>query len=336
MARSSRVSVCIPVYNGGAYIGEAVRSVLCQSYDNLQLVICDNCSTDGTEDRVRSFRDDRITYNRNEANLGLVGNANRCLELATGEYVCILHHDDAMLPENLERKVRLLDLHPQVGFVHSDIVVVDSSGNVRANHIWDVDSRRDYVEDGFTVFRRFVKKMPWGASIFIGAVVARRSCYERVGGFSPRLAYCNDSEMFMRLMLFYDVACIGTPLVKYRVHEQSTSSNWGNYCAAPYLKEHYRAVKSVFDAYRKRIPGAGRLWSEVSLTFGRRALQLCRYWEQQDSACAVGLLKEAVRMAPSIVTEALFWKLALRMVIGTKWLELLRGMRDAGRRRGNG
>ena len=92
----SSVSVCTPVYNGGDYIEQTIRSILAQTYENFQLIVCDNCSTDNTEEIVRSFKDPRIFYNRNERNLGLVGNANRCLELAEGDYVHILHHDDIM------------------------------------------------------------------------------------------------------------------------------------------------------------------------------------------------------------------------------------------------
>ena len=220
-----KVSVCIPVYNGSAYIAESINSVLAQTYEDFNLIVCDNCSTDNTEEIVRSFSDPRLTYIRNTKNLGLVGNSNRCLDLAKGEYVCILHHDDVMLPENLERKIRLLDEHPEVGFVHSNLIVIDSDGEVFAENIWHEDSRRDYIEDGQTVFRRFLDNLPLGTSIFIGAVLARRSCYEHIGGFNSELPHCTDSEMWMRMLLFYDVACIGTPLVKYRWFGVSTSKS---------------------------------------------------------------------------------------------------------------
>ena len=98
-----KVSVCIPVYNGSEYLAESIKSVLSQTYNNFHLFVCDNCSTDNTEEIVRSFHDPRLTYVRNAENIGLVGNSNRCLELANGKYVNIWHHDDVMLPENIER-----------------------------------------------------------------------------------------------------------------------------------------------------------------------------------------------------------------------------------------
>ena len=74
--------------------------------------------------------------------------------------------------------------------------------------------------------------------------------YHRLGSFNPALIHCNDSEMLMRMLLFYDVACIGKPLVKYRVHPTSASSSFGNYTSAQYLREHYAAAQIIFDTYR--------------------------------------------------------------------------------------
>src|SRR5262249_26443707 len=108
-SRGPKVSVCLPVYNGANYLAESMTSVLTQTYEDYRLIVADNCSTDATPDIVAGFKDRRIVYHRNAANLGLVGNHNRCLELAGGEYVCIWHHDDVMLPTNLEEKVGTLD-----------------------------------------------------------------------------------------------------------------------------------------------------------------------------------------------------------------------------------
>ena len=77
-----KVSVCIPVYNGSDYIADTIQSVLEQTYKDFHILVCDNCSTDNTEEIVRNFRDPRLTYTQNPKNLGLIGNANRCLELA--------------------------------------------------------------------------------------------------------------------------------------------------------------------------------------------------------------------------------------------------------------
>jgi glycosyltransferase involved in cell wall biosynthesis len=312
-----KVSVCMPVYNGSDYIAEAIESVLEQTYKDFSLIVCDNCSTDNTEEIARNFRDSRITYVRNPRNLGPVANANRCLELAEGEYVCIFHHDDVMLQDNLERKVRLLDEHPKAGFVHSNIILIDPLGNVIAQQIWNEDSRKDYMEDGLAVFYRFVKSFHLSSNIFIGSVLARRSCYERVGGFNPDLPHCNDGEMWMRMLLFYNIACIGKPLVKYRVHATSASSSWGDYTSVNYIKEHYLAVAMIFDKYKDHIPDEERLKQQVFFSFAEHALKCASgHFSKELFASGRMLFHEALKMYPRIFRSMLFWKAAARLTVG--------------------
>jgi len=321
----AKVSVCIPVYNGSEYIAESIDSVLAQTYEDFHLIVCDNCSTDNTEEIVRSFQDPRLKYVRNAENLGLVGNSNRCLELAKGEYVCIWHHDDVMLPDNLERKVHLLDEHPDVGFVHSNLILIDEKGEIVAPQIWNEDSRRDYIEDGLTVIKKHLSYLPAGAIIFIGAVLARRKCYEKVGGFNPELPHCNDSEMWLRIMLFYNIACIATPLVKYRVHPISASSDWGNYTSVPYLKEHYLAATMFFKRHSDRIPQVEILKPKIFFSFAEQALKLANIaTDKGDFHKGKMLFKEARNFSPRIIKKISFWKTALKIAIGAKGVDLAR------------
>src|SRR5262245_14501161 len=118
------VSVCIPTYNGAKFVAEAVQSVLVQSSTDFELLVVDDGSTDGTLDIVRSFTDSRIQIHQNEKRLGIPKNWNHCLALARGEYICLFHQDDVMLPENLQRKVQVLAADPIVGLVHSAVEIV--------------------------------------------------------------------------------------------------------------------------------------------------------------------------------------------------------------------
>ena len=327
---SPKVSVCTPVYNGSPYIAECINSVLSQTYKNFHHIVCDNCSTDNTEAIVASFHDSRLTYVRNTENIGLVGNSNRCLDLADGEYVCIFHHDDVMLPDNLEHKVQLLDEHPEVGFVHSNLIVIDGNSKVVARDIWNEDSRRDYIEDGLTAFKKYISYLPLGASFFIGSVLARRECYEKLGRFSPELIHCHDSEMWMRMLLFYDVACIGTPLVKYRVHSTTASSNWGDYTSIPFIKEHYQAVNMIFNKYKDKIHQSKSLKRQIFKSFGERALKLaCSALTSGDFATGRMFFREAVRMSPWIIKSPLSWKAAGGLTIGPTGINLYQSAKKA-------
>jgi glycosyltransferase involved in cell wall biosynthesis len=320
-----KVSVCIPVYNGAAYIGEAIESVLRQTFEDFSLIVSDNCSTDNTSEIVNSFSDSRITYVRNAENLGLVGNANRCLQLSDGEYICILHHDDIMLPDNLQHKVRVLDENPQVGLVHSNLFVTDASGQVLWD--WDEDVKRDYVEEGHVAFRRYIIRMPRGAMIFIGAILARRACYERLGGFRQELRYANDSEMWMRILLFYDLACVGQPLVAWRQHGTNESTNLG--LGVQWMEEHFLATRIIFNEFHDRIRDWKKLKKEVDEDFVAQALR------RGIIACGNNdfeMGKEFLRLAGKFSRNSLlgmkdYWGLKTRLLLGPKGAKLYRPLK---------
>src|SRR5947209_2316751 len=113
------VSVGIPTFNRPELLRQCILSVLAQTFLDFEVIVCDNSATPQTGDVVASIKDDRIRYYRNNTNLGYVGNFNRCLSLSRGSYVTVFHDDDLMLPENLRLKVRALEAHREVGFVHS-------------------------------------------------------------------------------------------------------------------------------------------------------------------------------------------------------------------------
>lgn len=325
-SQAPKVSVCIPVYNGANYIAESIASVLAQTYRDFRLVVCDNCSTDNTADIVQSFRDPRVTYVRNQKNLGVVGNYNRALSIVESDYICFWHHDDVMLPENLEHKVFVLDNNPKVGFVHSNVILIDTEGKALAQQWWE-DSERDYIEDGLTVFHRFIRNMPIGAMIFIGAVLARRTCYLRLGGYRPELRYTHDSEMWMRMSLFYDVACLGTPLVKWRQHQNSASSGLGY--DVHWLEEHCRAAQIILSDHRDRIPQWKHLREQITATFAKRAFH--EGWHAYDNgnlAVAKSYLILAMWAYPTVMRTQEFWHLALRLAAGPTGVRLYRSLRE--------
>jgi glycosyltransferase involved in cell wall biosynthesis len=292
------VSVCLPVYNGAAHIAESIESVLAQTYGNFRLIVSDNCSTDDTAAIVRSFGDHRITYVRNARNLGVVGNFNRCLSLADGEYVCIWAYDDVMLPENLERKVRILNENPGVAFVHSNVYQIDRQGQILGEH-WAEDSRRDYVEKGQEVIARYLRNMVDFSIVFIGSVLARRTCYERVGGYRCELPLTCDGEMWMRMLLFYDVACIGAPLVKYRIHPAMGTMA---YHGPPYLEQHYLAARIILSEHKARLPQRAGLKRRVFMAFADRALKEAIMTALRlDFASAAAYARLAAIISPQIL-----------------------------------
>ena len=102
------VSVIMPSYNTEKYIAESIRSVLAQTYENWELIIVDDCSSDHTDEIVAAFKDDRICYIKNEQNCGAAISRNRAIDAAKGRYIAFLDSDDLWHPEKLERQLRFM------------------------------------------------------------------------------------------------------------------------------------------------------------------------------------------------------------------------------------
>ena len=114
-----KVSVLIPVYNAENFIGATITAVLAQTYTDFELVLLDDASKDKTSEVIKSFDDKRIIYKRNTKNLGISETRNKLINLAKGEYIAVLDHDDICLPNRLETQVRFLDNHPDIAMIGS-------------------------------------------------------------------------------------------------------------------------------------------------------------------------------------------------------------------------
>lgn len=244
-----KISVGIPAYNSGRFIAEAIRSVLDQTFSDFEIIICDDRSTDNTEQVVRSFNDKRMRYVKNEARLGPAGNFNRCIMRSSGEYMYIFHSDDVMLKDNLKKKADILSAYPDVGLVHSGWYKIDGTGKVLSRD----GPENDYIRGGVDYFKDLILLSPF---ICAPSVMVRKECYDKLGGFNSRFPYCCDYDMWLRFPLFYSVSYLSEPLIKYRVYggNMSLSSGGGHI-----LIEHNAINKEVINKYREYIPNIEQL-----------------------------------------------------------------------------
>lgn len=131
-----KVSIGLPVYNGERYIQRAIESNLGQTFADLELIICDNASTDGTRSICEQFarKDPRVRYYCSPTNRGAMWNFNRCFELARGEYFKWSAHDDLLDPTFIEKCVQALDANPDAALCHTLTKVVDDDLNCLATY----------------------------------------------------------------------------------------------------------------------------------------------------------------------------------------------------------
>lgn len=232
------VSVCIPAYNSAEYIKDTITSILDQTYRNIELVIVDDCSADQTVEIVKSIKDDRIKLYENEHNLGMVGNWNRCLELASGEYIKLICADDMIEKNAIEKEAEVFEKYPTVNLVESDTRLVDINGK-------STGSFPRYYKSG-VVSGKKVAKTSLMLNNFFGAPVnnmIRKKVLKEVGGFDTAFTYILDFDMWVRIACSGDVYIIHEPLNSFRVRNDSNTGTMIGKQRDVYVNEHRKLVE---------------------------------------------------------------------------------------------
>jgi len=217
-----RVTVFMAVYNAERYLGQAIDSVLAQSFADFELLVVDDGSTDRSLEIILAYADSRIRVVRNEINRGVAYRRNRALPLARGEYVAVLDADDFALPERLQVQVDYLDEHPDICLVGSACQVINEDGNVET--IWHVPTN--------PLTLRWL--LLFGDGIAHSTVMFRREQALAIGGYDPTMLWAQDTDLYTRLVAAgYQLVNLERPLVQWRRHPKS----WSN--SDPSAREEY-------------------------------------------------------------------------------------------------
>ena len=215
MVKNPTVSVIIPTYNRVHLIGKAIKSVLNQTYQDFEIIVIDDGSTDNTGEIIRSFKDKRVKYiKKYKENKGISVARNIGIKMARGKYIALLDSDDEWLPEKLDKQVKILQSEsPEVGVVCSWSYNIDEKGNY-------ISKRYLPKKDGY-IYEDLLSTNP----ISVPTVLIRKECFNRVGLFDDLLNAQEDWDMWIRIAKYYRFALIKIPLVKYRLHSNQISRN---------------------------------------------------------------------------------------------------------------
>lgn len=211
------VSIGLPVYDGERYLAEAIDSILGQTYTDLELIICDNASTDGTEAICRRYaeQDERVRYHRQPENRGAAVNYNDTFHLARGRYFKWAAHDDALEPTFLEACVTLLDAAPDdVVLAYPTAVVIDEEGRRLRVHEELMD-----IREGRPFQRLLHVVQRWGLCNPVFGLM-RTSALERTGLIRSYVS--SDVSLLAELALLGQFWEIDEPLFLRRVHQASS------------------------------------------------------------------------------------------------------------------
>jgi glycosyltransferase involved in cell wall biosynthesis len=204
-----RVSVIITTFESARFLGATLESVLAQTGVELECLVVDDASTDGTREVLSKVHDERVRVLSNAHNLGPYASANRALEVSRGDFIARLDADDVCLPGRLQRQLAFFDAHPGVGVLGGACVRIDESG--------DVLGLQSVPESDLAVRLRCLVSPPFVHS----TVMWRRALGLRYDG-TMRLA--GDYELWTRALEVTRAANLAEPLVHYRVWTGGISS----------------------------------------------------------------------------------------------------------------
>ena len=203
------MSIVLPVYNGEKYLNESIDSVVAQTYQNWELIIIDDCSSDSSPEIAKSYvaQDSRIYYYRNEQNMKLPKSLNRGFSLAEGDYLTWTSDDNRYLPEAIERMLFYIR-NQNIDLVYAKCKVIDDSGNF----IQYSDVSSD-TETGI-----------WSWNCVGACFLYTKKVYEKIGKYDENLFLVEDYDYWLRVCSCFKAYGIDETLYVYRTHSQNLTN----------------------------------------------------------------------------------------------------------------
>lgn len=217
MDKNPKVSVMLPSYKHPLWIGEAIESVMNQTFSDIELVVVDDGSKDGSAEIIETYacRDPRIKYEIFPKNKGAVAAIRRCYELCSADYIAMISSDDVWELDKLEKQIPVLDNEENIGAVFGMPTFIDYNGEpieVSKNEFapsLKLKTREEWMN-------YFFKEKN---CICHPTILIRRACYDNIGFYNPTLRSIPDLEMWVRLFYCYDIKVLDDKLIKFRKHD---------------------------------------------------------------------------------------------------------------------
>lgn len=257
------ISVVLTCYNGARWIRRAIESILAQTYEDFELVIIDDGSTDNSKEIVASHLcDERVRYIYKK-NRGFSATVNRGIKESNGSLIGFIGQDDLWMPNKLELQVKYFSEHKDVGFVHSNYCSIDSEGQI-------IEVRNVKIQN-FSSKKKLVEQLFLNNFIGFETVLVKRKCFEEVGFFDERMVGFSDHDMWLRIAGSFNIGYLGLPLVKKRQHESQLSK----VRIEAVLNDEFLMTKKAIDRYpflkrveRKKLAPLYYAWGIVLLQEG--------------------------------------------------------------------
>ena len=239
-----KVSIIMNCFNGEKYLSEAIESVINQTYTNWELILWDNCSTDGSARVFKSYSDDRLKYFLSDEHTTLGQARANAWHCVTGEYVAILDVDDLWMPRKLEYQIPLFD-DSEVGLVISDTFWFSEKKQKRLY-------ANSYPKEGY-VFSDLLKHY----FVSLQTLVCRKSFVDQLDtpSFDSEFSMIADFDLVMRLSRISKLALVKKPLAKWRIHGNNLTYNLSDRFyveKCTWIKKH-EGANAFFDGYNEAL-----------------------------------------------------------------------------------
>lgn len=297
-AKTPTVTVVIPAYNAIDHLAETIETVYAQTYQNFELLVVDDGSTDSTVDLIASLAEQKPIRVITQSNRGVSAARNKGIKESRGKYIAILDADDLWEPTKLEKQVNALDADPQAGLCYAWTAMADSEGQATgrvitshaAGDVWQQLAEMNIVCCGSTP-------------------LIRRSCFDDVGMFDENLLFSEDWDMWWRIAAKYPFCVVKEPLVRYRQHSSSHSTDCqamletsrtlieNNFAQAPIELLHYR----------------NRSYGSIYLYLAWRAV------ESRDYQMAQEFCRQAIAHRPQLILTPSYMRLTIAILM-QRWL----------------
>jgi glycosyltransferase involved in cell wall biosynthesis len=207
------VTFVVPCHNLAHLLPDCLRSILCQTFTDFEILVMDDCSPDDTPEVVRSFDDPRVHHIRHAANVGHLENYNAGIRHARGKYLWLISADDRLRRDYvLARFVAAMEAHPRATFVFCPVIKLKGAEETVQSG-WSAPN--DCVLDG----KRFLGDLLGVNCVPAASAMARTDAYRSAGGFPLDLPYSGDWYMWCVFALRGDVIALAEPMVNYRLHD---------------------------------------------------------------------------------------------------------------------
>ena len=266
------VSVILSAYNAEQYLGEAIESILAQTFTDFELLVVNDGSTDRTADIVRGYADYRVQLVTNPSNLGLAKSLNQGIAVARGRYIARQDADDFSLPERLQKQFDFMERHSQVAVLGTGRRILSSSGPIKSG-------RMPMASPSFSDMLKSNRIV--GASAMI-----RKKRLDEVGGYDDFFRQADDYELWLRITKKYSVANLPEALYVVRRNQDSLTRSSPGMLTLYFLLARNRVMGVVDDELFAQIKKDGiesyynRLSKEDKIFYHQRAAKRCMNYDR--------------------------------------------------------